>query len=408
MNQATPLGVDLYTRYMVGMFDERDIIGVSTGFQTMFGRPSTGGLTLFSPDSSVVDVEILRGNRRISTLVKRGMSTRMIDSKKVSGESQAMLTRLYPLINEEWPIDASQLLTRGAGESPYQKKTKIERLRELAVRSHKNCMRRIIGRFEAMAAQSILTGKMDAVVGTSDSTLQYDFQRNGDNTITVNTAWDNSGSIMSDIEGACDVVRINGKVNPDFMVVGREAMKALIADSSMKERADNRRYNLVLVGNTGMSVTGPQMPSKFSPMIDAGFQLRGLMETDAGYVLWLFSYLDSYDHDDDGDTPYMPVDQCLIGSTQARCDRYFGPSEVLPLTSERITCYQEFFGFNPTAAPMPPNVANMAAVINPAMFYTDAYVNGNFTSITSRTQAAPIFAPTMVDAFATLKGLITP
>ena len=145
----------------------------------------------------------------------------------------------------------------------------------------------------------------------------------------------------------------------------------------------------------------------FHHLVAGGAIPRGLLETPEGYSLWLFTYLDSYEADNGTDTPYMPVDKMLIGSSKARCDRYFGPAEMLPLTPDRIACYEQYFGFSPVAPPLPPTIANMAAVVNPAMFYCDAYVNGNFTAITSRTQTAPIFAPTMVDAFVVLTGLIS-
>ncbi|MCK4819697.1 hypothetical protein KA005_28280, partial [bacterium] len=105
--------------------------------------------------------------------------------------------------------------------------------------------------------------------------------------------------------------------------------------------------------------------------------------------------------------PYMPVDQCLVAASTARCDRYFGPSAVLPMTPSRIALYQEMFGFAPGMPPLPPNIKNPAATVTPAMFFNDAYVGENQTSVTIRTRTAPIFPTTQTDAFALLTTLST-
>ena len=45
----TPNPADPFSRWMADYFDEKDIVGVPTGFQSFFGRPEYGGQTLYSP-----------------------------------------------------------------------------------------------------------------------------------------------------------------------------------------------------------------------------------------------------------------------------------------------------------------------------------------------------------------------
>jgi hypothetical protein len=45
-------------------------------------------------------------------------------------------------------------------------------------------------------------------------------------------------------------------------------------------------------------------------------------------------------------------------------------------------------------------------IVNPAMFYNDAYQAEDGKKIAVRTQTAPIFATTQTDAFVTLTDLI--
>lgn len=402
-NQVTPLAVDAYGRFMVDVFDEREIIGVPTAFQAFFGRPETGAKTLFSPNASVVDIDILRGNERIAALVQRGSNARPISGQKNTDEQKwSAFSRLYPLAEEEGDITADQLNRRVAGENPYSSITKLDRLRLLALNHHHEHMRRITRLFEYLSAQSVLTGKMPSILGTTNNDLIYDFRRNAAHTITVGIKWDAGATavIMADIDGGCEKIRANGHANPDMIVIGSSAVDAMINDTTIQTQADNRRFELIEVS------TNNPVPPNFKRFVDAGLTPRGRLRTPKGYTLWIFTYSDVYTNSAGTATPYMPVDEALIAYSGARCDRYFGPSEILPLTAGRSAWYQETFGFNPASPPMPPNVKDLSNALNPAMFYCDAYPSANQKAVTIRTQAAPIFATTMTDAFVTLNGLV--
>ena len=97
----------------------------------------------------------------------------------------------------------------------------------------------------------------------------------------------------------------------------------------------------------------------------------------------------------------------LLTSSGARFDRYFGPSEVLPQSSQQEAWMEEMFGFG-SIGQLPPNVTNVDAIVSPAMFYFDAYPSNNNKQVTARMQAAPIFATTQTDAVVVLEDLITP
>ena len=61
---------------------------------------------------------------------------------------------------------------------------------------------------------------------------------------------------------------------------------------------------------------------------------------------------------------------------------------------------REFFGIDPSIPPMPTNIKGNA--VQNAMFMVDAYGVDDGKRATIRTQAAPIFATTMTDAFVVL------
>lgn len=402
MNIGTPLGVDQYSRFMIAAYDEREAMGVSTGFMAFFGNPMSAGKTLFSPDSEVVDIDILRGNRKIAALVNRGTDTKRISGKSNTAEPEfTTVTRKYPLIEETGSIGSAKLNARVPGEAPYMSMDKIQRMRWHGLTIHMEHIRRITRLTEYLASLSVLTGQHPAIFGTTNSDLIYDFQRSAGNTITPANTW-NSGSqdILGDIDSACEQVRINGKLMPDMMVLGEDAMAAFLDDTTVQELADNRRFELI-------DVNSKPMPPKFDRFIASGMIPRGRLRTPSGFLLYMFSYLDSWETDAGTDTKYMPADEVLIASSNARADRYFGPNDRLPMNSAKRQAYQEYFGFSPEAPPMPVNVENMSAVLNPAAFYCDAYENETGKTLTVRTQCAPIFATTATDGFALLQNLIT-
>jgi len=398
----TPQPTDSYSRFMTELFDERDVIGVSTGFQSLFGNPMGGSRTIFSPDSSVLDIDIIRGNEKTAALIARGNTpTNNLGVKNASDQDFSTFSRLYPLGEEESSISADQISRRIGGEAPYAGMTRFDRMRVLAFNNHKEHVRRFVRLFEVLAAQSVLTGKMDAISGTANPNLQYDFRRNAQNIFSVAVPWDNAAAtIMGDIDAGCEVVRKNGKINPDGIILGGKAMEGMLDNAAFQAKADNRRFELIEVNDKN------PVPPRFSKLIEAGFMARGRLRTAQGYELWMFTYIDGYTNDADAFVKYMPEDKAVIFSSTARADRYFGPGENLPNSSQRLDLMANTFGItNPEAMAMP-NVKN-SSIISPAMFYYDAYAHHNNKGIVNRTQAAPIFATTQTDAFCTIEGLTT-
>lgn len=404
-NFTTPLPVDPYARFMADAFDERDVIAVTSAWQAFFGARESAGRTVFSDAANVVDIDIVRGNERTAVLIQRGTDANPTSlQKNTQTQNYSNFARLYPLAEEVGSIDSSQLNNRVAGENPYSGSTQMDRLRALSLDHHMEHIRRIVRLNELLAGQSILFGQQPSIgVDLSiNSSLIYDFQRNAANTITVGTGWNQVGAtILADIDGACDIIRQNGKIQPDMIVIGGQALDEFINNTDVQTKADNRRFELIEVS------TNNPVPPQYARFVEGGFNARGRLRTPKGYVLWIFSYLDGFEDSSGTFNKYMPEDVALIASSRARCDRYFGPSDRLPLSNQEAAYYQEVFGFNPNLPPMPANISNMDHAVNPAMFHFDSYHSNNRKTISVRTQCAPIYATTHTDAFAQLNGLIT-
>lgn len=391
-----PLAVDQYSRFMVEMFDDRDAIGIPAGFGAFFGRPETGARTVFSPDANNIEIDILRGNERLAAMIRRGSGRTLSGQKNTTEQKSTNFSRQFPLIEEEGDINVAQLTSRLAGENPYSGATRSERLRMLALDHHLEHIRRIGRRHEELASQSIITGEMTAIDGTTNTDLIYDFKRNSDHFMTVTTAWsDIAADIIGDLDDACALIRANAHVTPDMAILSGVDMDSLIKNTAATALADNRRYELIEVS------TNNPVPPKFARFVDGGMIPRGRLRTPKGYEVWLFTYTDIYTNSAGAATEYMPANRTVVAYSGARCDRYFGPPDVLPPTTQKAAWYREMFGFNMELPPTPANIKG-TGVIMPAMFHNDAYGSSDGKAITLRTQTAPIFATTMTDAFVTI------
>lgn len=396
----TPQPADQFARFMAAMYDDRSAMPAPGGFCSFFGRPETGANVIFSTDSEVVDIDIIRGNEKIAALIPRGLNTRAISGQKNTQEQQySNFSRVFPLIEEEGDITASQLTKALAGEARYSSgKTRHDRMRELALTVYFEHMRRHARTFEVLAASSIITGKQPAILGTTNPDLLYDFRRNSANFITVGTAWsDVAADIMGDIDNACFKVRQNGRALPDMAILSTVDIDSFIKNTSVKDTADNRRFELIQVS------TDNPVPPKFARFVENGFIPRGRLRTPKGFDLWLFTYIDTYQDNDGNPVFYLPDNKTIICSSQARCDIYLGPPEQLPVTSQSSQWFREMFGFNLEAKPMPQNFAGTKwNEIMSAATYVDAYPAGNNKTVTIRTQSAPILPTTQTDAFVTI------
>lgn len=398
----TPNGVDVYSRYMVEMFDLKDVIGVSTVWQQFFGKPAfNNSKTVYSPNSEVIDIDLMGANERTAKLIPRGSDSRHVGSiqKNTTTQYFSTVNRVFPFAEELGDITATQINKRVAGENPYEGRNKFDRLRSLALEHHKEHIRRYVRLFELLAGSSLLNGTMPAILGTTDTNLIYDWGRNAGNFITVAVPWDNAAAdIMGDLDAAFDQARQVGKDRLNVMFMAGDVAQAFFNDSNIQTLADNRRIMLVEAGMV-------QVPSQFQDLVNAGADYRGYVQTPQGRRLDLFCYNDYYDDSDGVSTPYMTAGTAFLGHYGARCDRYFGPSERLPLLSTDQAMYSELFGFNPMSIPMPERIMG-GGIVTADMFYCDAYRSNDNKKVTIRTQSAPIFATTQTNSFVTLSGLI--
>jgi hypothetical protein len=232
-------------------------------------------------------------------------------------------------------------------------------------------------------------------VSCEGSAEKITFPRHADLSKALATPFSNAGTdVTGEFVLACEKLREIGRVNANGVIMGDESFADFIARTDTQSLADNRRLSFHSIGMD----PGP-MPSDpvFQRMIEGGAQWQGWFKI-ASWTLQIFTYIDGYQTDAGTFTKYMPDNECLVFATKGnRRDRYYGPSDILPVNNMTRMIYNDVFGIAPEAliARVPEGIKN-SALIDPRMFHTSA-IQFEDKAYQIKTQCAPIYAPVRVD-----------
>ena len=400
---ATPATFDIFSRMLAGSSKERNYVRLRTAGQKFFGRPGNG-FTAFSRDANALDIEIVRSNQKLAPLMPRGMVGRFIGSlhQDVQFDQGTMFSRKYPFIEETANIGADQINYRVIGdEAPYENLTDADRLRILGQRAYIELSNRVFRTQEFLAWQALTLG-IQSVQSLSDTTVNiYDYRRASANTVTPTHGWGNAlGVPLTDIDSLCDQLLFIGQEIPTFMVWGGTTMKYFLNNSQVTTAYANKLYFELLRFELGQGA----LAAEFAPFVEAGLIPFGQIKTPKGYSFTIFTYPYMYDSSTTATktaAKYFGDTLCLMGSTTARCDRYFGPNETMPMGPSEGADIMAAFGFNPATPPITQNVEGSGTLL-PQMVYSDAYRSPDRKHWTVRVQGAPVFVPVQTDAWGTM------
>lgn len=388
---ATPIVVDTYQRVMAPAFDERENIGVSTVFQTLFNGPNSK--TIFSPNAEDVTLDVIRGNEKTAKLRVRGSGADDTgdDAKNTIQQRFSRFDRVFPLIEQTGTLRSNQFNKAIAGEQPYDPLNKQDRAQILAASEHSEHMRMIIRKQELLASQMYRTAVQN-VTESGSETISY--PRNVNLTKTLINQWSDTinGTPLSDLKDGCLNLRVYGKMHADYCIMGIDAFQDFISHPKVATAADNRRLSYQSLGLE----TDKKMTPNFQKLVDAGLVYQGWVKI-SGWDLQVFTYYDIYETDDGVPTDYMPKGEVMVSSSKARYDRYFGPGELTEDSIDNLI-YQDVFGISPMVAGnrIPKNTKNID-LFDPRMFICSATKDKN-RGYKIFTQTAPIYGCTQVDS----------
>jgi hypothetical protein len=397
---ATPTTISPVTHLMTAAYDDNEKIIPARGFSSFFIR-SNDSRTTFVPDSESFSYDIRRGDKKISKILTRENAARSLGSvqKANVGMKFQNSSNVFPAIVETASADWNQTLSRVSGEDPYGNLSRFDRLRIILVDEAMTAMKKIAGRIEKMSAEVLTTAKI-----TLDDTpgSQYDFKRATTNTFAAPTVWtDAAATPLTDLDNLSQAIRQNGKVAPNGFVFGKSSYDAFVNNVSIKALADNRKYWFIEAGSE-RSISA--LPPDLQWMVDAGFKHRGNVSIDEGEFP-IFTYNEQYQNDAGTWVDYMNAKQVFGFYSNARVDRYFGPSLTIPPSAMEQQEMLSKLGISVPSISAPP--ASQGGLLEPAMFNWDFDTpKGAQTSVFLRTHIAPVYIPTQVDSFGLITGVV--
>lgn len=408
MALETLTAAQYFSRIMVEGIDDRRLIKAPCGGQALFGEPmGNGGQTRYAPDSEVIEFDVRKGNRGISTFVKRGTYSQPINKPKHVSGNFTSLARTFPLLLDSGIVTADQLLKRVHSESPYMPLTQWERARRHCGEVFEDIVLDHIYAMEYSAWQMIKTGKMDLVYNTSDANEKIDTKRTATHTFTVSASWATAGtSILGDVDSVCTLGVVDAGRPYDVMVVGSNTPGYIQKNTDILALAGIRGagasgFDLIYFGNNN------PVPAKLNYLVGNGYTPICQLKTPMGRVVNVMTYEGTYVRSG-STTYYVTAKEAVFFHSDAACDRYFGPYEKLPPTQQMVADWNEIFGFSPENISLPPNLIATDRVVDPMAFSCDVRRTPDNKAFEVAVQAAPMFVTRDTDSFAYIADVTAP
>jgi hypothetical protein len=387
------------TQAMAPMFSDAVGRTVSRNWLAFVGRG--GGRLIPAMDVKQVTYEIQRGNRRTSQLVTRaGVANRLLgeNQKNLDMGSYTQISRATPLSIEEFAISNEKLLEKLPGEPTTDSGvTRQFRLRYYAGVAQNEMVKAQMRLMNNLVGEGIRTGYQTAVTGDTDNL--YDFYRDANNMVTLGTPWGSNPTTatpLTDLDSLISGMIARSGVMPTIALMGHTALTALLKCDQVSDFR-NETMNAAFV-NASERLT---VPSEYQFLVDAGWEMKGMLYTWEGRSLYIFTTEALSDNSSGTPTRCMPANEVVLCNANSRLDGIFGPPETLPETATDSRLYQEWFGFAPGATP--PGQTS-AGIVSPEMFYLDARRNESKTAYLMRSQTAPLYVPVSTDEWGVLQN----
>lgn len=317
-----------------------------------------------------VAIDVQRTGEAVAIVVKQGAGPRLNDA-------DVFTTKEFepPAYGEAVPFNVNDLLQRMAGVDPmtaaYQ--DYAGQLLAYFINSFGLIDDKIVRGVELQASQILQTGTLDLKDENGVTLYSLDFKPKATHFPTAGTAWDQAGSTkLDDLKALAKVIRADGKVNPDRLIMGDAALSEFLKDEEVQKALDNRRIDV-----------GEIAPE----MADSGATFYGHVWIGA-YRFQIWTYPDTYT-DPQTELPVEYVDEgnVIMLSTRTRLDR----------TSARVPLP---LGPDPRVASLLPG--RVSSRENGIDVTPNVYCTPNGKQIMGELESRTLLIPVQIDGFGCL------
>lgn len=225
---------------------------------------------------------------------------------------------------------------------------------------------------ELQSSQILQSGILTLPDIDGNTAYTLDFKPKATHFPTVSVAWATSATCtpLNDIESLCDVIRADGKTEPDWIAMDSLSLRNFLNSTQVKERGDLRRIETISV-----------MPAALR---NSGATRYGDVQV-GSYRMEIWTYPATYDAPNTGTTtPYLAANKVVVGSSAARLDLTFAKPVEPFVTDARL------------AGIVPGRVSSLEGGFD---IHTHAYVSNDGREIVGEVQSCPLCIPVAIDSF---------
>lgn len=324
--------------------------------------------------SEKVEIDIVREDEDVAVAI-----TGVAEGPRAN-ESSRYTNKAFtpPVYDEMGPIAAYDMLKRQAGQNPFDSPDfgASATLQAFTIfRKLENKIRRAV---ELQASQIFQSGILTLTDGAANTVYTLDFKPKATHFPTVAAVWaldGSTGTPLADLEDLSNVIRRDGKRQPNRLIFGPDAMNRFLANPKVIEELNFRRADL----------------------IDLAPEVRGQGATFRGtivighYRFEMWMYDGTFKNPSSGAvTPYVGDDRVIMLSSEGRLDLTFGaiPSFVSP--EQRALPF------------LPPRITSEGRGI---ALDTNSWVTNDGKTLFVSAGTRPLTIPTAIDTFGALDGI---
>lgn len=312
----------------INLYDTRTMLAAVEDLKT----PQTFLLDKFFPemvefDTKVVDVDTDNGVRIIANYVNR-----KAEGQNVEGQGYVTKSYTPPYVKPKKTSDVDKLLKRQPSEVIYaNNKSALQRGAEEMGKDFAFLNDIITRAEELQASQALFDGAIqvkDLEGNLLEAEIVYGRSASHSVTLTGTDLWTNAASDpIANIRTWKKLIKKDSGMKPDICIMGSSVIDVFLDNTKVKAYLDNRSLSELAV------IKLEDEASAF------GAEYVGRIEGIDFYSYDEF-YLDEANLDTAGDrteTPMVPINKILLGSTLARATRLYGAIEDIenPIASAR-------------------------------------------------------------------------
>lgn len=318
-----------------------------------------------------VEIDVLRDDEQIAIVVQ---------DLTVSGrenESDVYVNKGFtpPIFDEVGTINAYNLIKRQPGQNPFQDPNYGAAATFEAFRIFRKLQKKIKRSVELMASQVLQTGQLTLTNAAGVALYTLNFQPKATHIATVTTTWAAdglTGNPLADLAALAQVVRRDGKKNPNKLIFGTTAMTRFLANADVKAKLDNRAMQLGQVAPTARGEGATFM----------GWVFIGHYR----FEMWMY---DGFYRDPvSGNlTDYVHPEKVIMMSEGGRLDLSFGAIPIFTPPEARAMAF------------LPPRMSSSERGFD---FTTNSWVTDDGKNLKVSAGTRPLTIPTAIDTYACL------